>query len=72
MNGISRFMAILARHDISLAADGDELVIRFPKGMVDDDVVAVVREHKPDFLAYLRGDHRGGNSGANVPTSATE
>ncbi len=44
----------LTRKGVHLSVKGDRLVVDAPKRMLTDEVIGVLRDHKPEILAALR------------------
>lgn len=46
----------LIQQHVSIQIDGDELVVRGPAIVLTPNVLAALREHKPEIIAYLWSD----------------
>ncbi|WP_095980634.1 non-ribosomal peptide synthetase [Melittangium boletus] len=64
---VSEFIADLARRDIHLKTDGEQLNIRAPKGALTPEIRAQLSQHKAEVLAFLRRRDLGGPVEAQQP-----
>lgn len=53
----------LTRHGVHLSVHGDELTLRGPKAILDDELLEELRAHKPELLRRLN-DHDEGSAAA--------
>lgn len=54
----------LASRGVGLVADGDRLAVRAQEGVLDEALVAAIRDHKSDLLGLLRESEPSGGAGA--------
>jgi hypothetical protein len=58
-------LSTLRRRGIRLRADGDQLVVEAPEGVLDESVRAAIRDHKPELLRLV--SRQAANEGSHRP-----
>ncbi len=68
----SALLAQLRDLGVKLWADGDELGLSAPKGVLDAELVASIKAHKDELLRLLKNRARGSKDAATEPTARIE